>query len=198
MVSVLDEDGDVYYAQLRGFLQDQYMNKSAVITWLLPTTDSPAEGFDPGTFILGTLCVAFQSLNTYPIVFSIDVPTQCWVNRCRWKKNSKPVPQTRISQVMWSHPIKPTFFFRPRRGSPKEDGSLRIRVSRSVRLLPRSQRPLPDTSDETGNWLHLDEYACWGGACSVSRWNVRIKTASTWGEERSRLPQRERYAEHLL
>ncbi len=53
VVSVLDEDGGVYYAQLRGFLQDQYMNKSAVITWLLPTTDSPPEGFDPGTFILG-------------------------------------------------------------------------------------------------------------------------------------------------
>ena len=29
------------------------MNKSAVITWLLPTTESPPEGFDPGTFILG-------------------------------------------------------------------------------------------------------------------------------------------------
>ena len=53
IVSVMDEDGDIYYAQLRGFMQDQYMNKSAVITWLLPTTESPPEGFDSSTFILG-------------------------------------------------------------------------------------------------------------------------------------------------
>ena len=57
VVSVMDEDdGGIYYAQLRGFLQDQYMCKSAVITWLLPTTASPEEGFDPATFILGWFC----------------------------------------------------------------------------------------------------------------------------------------------
>ena len=53
VVSILDQDGSIYYAQLRGFLQDQYMEKSAVITWLLPTMASPETGFDPATFILG-------------------------------------------------------------------------------------------------------------------------------------------------
>ena len=53
IVSVMDEDGGIYYAQLRGFLQDQFCVKSAVITWLLPTTSSPAEGFHPATYILG-------------------------------------------------------------------------------------------------------------------------------------------------
>ena len=38
IVSVEDMDGSVYYAQLRGFLTDQYCEKSGVITWLLPTT----------------------------------------------------------------------------------------------------------------------------------------------------------------
>ena len=53
IVSLVDDEGDVYYAQIRGFLQDQYYEKSAVITWLLPTSASSKEGFDPSTYILG-------------------------------------------------------------------------------------------------------------------------------------------------
>ena len=41
IVSVVDVEGGVYYAQLKGFLTDQYCEKSGVITWLLPTTESP-------------------------------------------------------------------------------------------------------------------------------------------------------------
>ncbi|KAH9514299.1 GATA zinc finger domain-containing protein 1 [Bulinus truncatus] len=53
VVSLVDHDGGLYYAQLRGFLSDQYNEKSAVITWLLPTTNSPPNRFDPNTYILG-------------------------------------------------------------------------------------------------------------------------------------------------
>ena len=53
IVSLVDDDDKVYYAQIRGFLQDQYYEKSAVITWLLPTSASSKEGFDPSTYILG-------------------------------------------------------------------------------------------------------------------------------------------------
>lgn len=55
IVSVVDVDGGVFYAQLRGFLTDQYCEKSCVITWLLPTVHSPppASGFDPATYIIG-------------------------------------------------------------------------------------------------------------------------------------------------
>ena len=55
IVSVEDMDGSVYYAQLRGFLTDQYCEKSGVITWLLPTTNSPKaeEGFDASTYVIG-------------------------------------------------------------------------------------------------------------------------------------------------
>ena len=55
IVSLVDDDEKVYYAQIRGFLQDQYYEKSAVITWLLPTSASSKEGFDPSTYILGTI-----------------------------------------------------------------------------------------------------------------------------------------------
>lgn len=56
IVSVVSiEDDEIYYAQLRGFLTDQYSDKHAAITWLLPTRNSPppSEGFHPGTYILG-------------------------------------------------------------------------------------------------------------------------------------------------
>lgn len=53
IVSLIDDDENVYYAQIRGFLQDQYYEKSAVITWLLPTSKSNTGQFDPSTYILG-------------------------------------------------------------------------------------------------------------------------------------------------
>nr|XP_054751123.1 GATA zinc finger domain-containing protein 1-like [Lytechinus pictus] len=53
IVSLLDEDGGIFYAQLRGFMQDQYSQKSAIITWLLPTQATNKNKFDPATYILG-------------------------------------------------------------------------------------------------------------------------------------------------
>lgn len=48
-----EEDGKPYYAQIRGFIQDQYCEKSAALTWLIPTQSSPKDHFDPGTYIVG-------------------------------------------------------------------------------------------------------------------------------------------------
>ncbi|XP_023327091.1 GATA zinc finger domain-containing protein 1 [Eurytemora carolleeae] len=55
IVSVTDISDDIFYAQLRGFLTDEYGEKSGVISWLLPTTGSPPpnEGFHPATYIIG-------------------------------------------------------------------------------------------------------------------------------------------------
>lgn len=54
IVSVVDEDDEkIYYAQIRGFVQDQYCEKSAVITWLIPTQASSQDQFDASTYILG-------------------------------------------------------------------------------------------------------------------------------------------------
>jgi len=50
---MVDVEGGTYYAQIRGFLQDQYCEKSAAITWLLPTQASPKDHFNPSTYILG-------------------------------------------------------------------------------------------------------------------------------------------------
>jgi GATA zinc finger domain-containing protein 1 len=56
IVSMTDIDGGTYYAQIRGFMTDQYCEKSAVVTWLLPTRASPPpeQRFDPATYIIGT------------------------------------------------------------------------------------------------------------------------------------------------
>ncbi|XP_070327783.1 GATA zinc finger domain-containing protein 1 isoform X1 [Odocoileus virginianus] len=54
VVSVIDEqDGKPYYAQIRGFIQDQYCEKSAALTWLIPTLASPRDQFDPASYIVG-------------------------------------------------------------------------------------------------------------------------------------------------
>ncbi|CAO2602609.1 GATA zinc finger domain-containing protein 1 [Lemmus lemmus] len=54
VVSVIDEqDGKAYYAQIRGFVQDQYCEKSAALTWLIPTLASPRDQFDPASYIIG-------------------------------------------------------------------------------------------------------------------------------------------------
>lgn len=52
-----DEEAGIYYAQIRSLFSDQYCDKSAVITWLLPTEESPPphKMFDPATYILGNV-----------------------------------------------------------------------------------------------------------------------------------------------
>ena len=57
IVSLVDDDEKIYFAQIRGFLQDQYYEKSAVITWLLPTRYSDRINFDPSTYILGKVSI---------------------------------------------------------------------------------------------------------------------------------------------
>uniref|UniRef100_A0A1A8I049 GATA zinc finger domain-containing protein 1 n=1 Tax=Nothobranchius kuhntae TaxID=321403 RepID=A0A1A8I049_NOTKU len=54
VIKVIDEeDGKPYYAQIRGFVQDQYCEKSAALTWLIPTQASSSDQFNPGTYIVG-------------------------------------------------------------------------------------------------------------------------------------------------
>uniref|UniRef100_A0A8C8CQ50 GATA zinc finger domain-containing protein 1 n=1 Tax=Oncorhynchus tshawytscha TaxID=74940 RepID=A0A8C8CQ50_ONCTS len=44
VIKVTDEDdGRPYYAQIRGFIQDQYCERSAALTWLIPTQASPKD-----------------------------------------------------------------------------------------------------------------------------------------------------------
>ncbi|XP_058816862.1 GATA zinc finger domain-containing protein 1 [Topomyia yanbarensis] len=55
IVSMMDAKDNIYYAQIHGLQIDSYCEKSAYITWLIPTTSSPPpnERFDPATYLIG-------------------------------------------------------------------------------------------------------------------------------------------------
>uniref|UniRef100_A0A182R9K1 GATA zinc finger domain-containing protein 1 n=1 Tax=Anopheles funestus TaxID=62324 RepID=A0A182R9K1_ANOFN len=55
IVSLIDMKDNTYYAQIRGLVVDVFNEKSAVLTWLVPTVESPPpnEGFDPATYHIG-------------------------------------------------------------------------------------------------------------------------------------------------
>lgn len=54
IVALCDQDdGQVYFAQLSGFLQDQYCEKSASINWLVPTRPTSRKSFDPSAYRIG-------------------------------------------------------------------------------------------------------------------------------------------------
>lgn len=55
IVQLCNSKYDCFYAQIRGLMIDNFCEKSAVLTWLLPTQSSPPsnERFDPSTYIIG-------------------------------------------------------------------------------------------------------------------------------------------------
>lgn len=54
IVTIYDQDdGRAYFAQLVGFLQDQYCEKSASLMWLVPTRRTSREIFDPSAYRIG-------------------------------------------------------------------------------------------------------------------------------------------------
>uniref|UniRef100_A0A1B6KFZ6 GATA zinc finger domain-containing protein 1 n=1 Tax=Graphocephala atropunctata TaxID=36148 RepID=A0A1B6KFZ6_9HEMI len=57
IVSVQDIEGEFYYAQIKQLMVDQFCEKSASITWLIPTHNGPLPfvkgGFDPLTYVMG-------------------------------------------------------------------------------------------------------------------------------------------------
>lgn len=55
IVSLVDVKDNTYYGQIRGMLVDTYCEKSAYLTWLIPTQSSPPpnEKFDPSTYLIG-------------------------------------------------------------------------------------------------------------------------------------------------
>lgn len=69
IVAVCDQDdGQVYFAQLTGFLQDQYCEKSASLYWLVPTRPTSRELFDPSAFAIGLEDVQLRKLDCMTFV----------------------------------------------------------------------------------------------------------------------------------
>lgn len=89
VVSVIDEqDGKPYYAQIRGFIQDQYCEKSAALTWLIPTLASPRDQFDPASYIVGELDRDGQVLEPVYFPYYVKVYSSAWAAVTKYHKLS--------------------------------------------------------------------------------------------------------------
>ena len=100
IVSVVNAgDDDIYYAQLRGFLTDQYSDKYGVITWLLPTTSSPPpnEGFHPATYILGPEEDLPRNLEVFSFV--MRAPDDYFYNRRAPYKTDNLPPDSNFTSI---------------------------------------------------------------------------------------------------
>ncbi|XP_059607646.1 GATA zinc finger domain-containing protein 1 [Phlebotomus argentipes] len=86
IVSLVDKEQNLYYAQIRGLLQDSFCEKSAVITWLIPTTDSPPPNveFDPATYLIGPDEDFPRRLST--MKFVMHAPNDYYKQSCPYPK----------------------------------------------------------------------------------------------------------------
>lgn len=106
-----EEDGKSYYAQIRGFMQDQYCEKSAALTWLIPTQSSPKDQFDPGTYIVGEQReITFFFLQTFrPLIWQVKNCLFCLRSRGGSAQKDR-VPWVCVPCPLWilqvtEHPI---------------------------------------------------------------------------------------------
>lgn len=74
--------GKKYYAQIRSLIVDTFCEKSAVLTWLIPTTSSPDpnEEFDPSTYLVG-LEEDIPRRITDTMQFIMHAPSTYFINR---------------------------------------------------------------------------------------------------------------------
>lgn len=69
IVALCDQDdGQVYFAQLTGFLQDQYCEKSGSLRWLVPTRPTSRDFFDPSAYTIGLEDVQLRKLDCMTFV----------------------------------------------------------------------------------------------------------------------------------
>lgn len=69
IVAVCDQDdGQVYFAQITGFLQDQFCEKSASVNWLVPIRKTSREFFDPTAYKIGLDDTQLRKLNSMTFV----------------------------------------------------------------------------------------------------------------------------------
>uniref|UniRef100_A0A2M4AV54 Putative gata zinc finger domain-containing protein 1 n=1 Tax=Anopheles triannulatus TaxID=58253 RepID=A0A2M4AV54_9DIPT len=90
IVSMVDQKDNTYYAQINGLLIDIYREKSATLTWLIPTTCSPPpnEGFDASTYIIGPQEDMPRRLSY--MQFVMNAPSNYYLDR----HNPFPSPET--------------------------------------------------------------------------------------------------------
>ncbi|TPP67049.1 GATA zinc finger domain-containing protein 1 [Fasciola gigantica] len=68
IVSVVDIDDGVYYAQLRALAVDAVGNSCCALTWLVPTSDTTSGTFEPENYMIGMEEDILRDLNCCSLV----------------------------------------------------------------------------------------------------------------------------------
>lgn len=107
----MDKNDDTYYAQIRGLMVDTYCEKSAYLTWLIPTQSSPPPNikFEPSTYIVGPDEDLARKLSC--MEFVMNAPSTYYMNR----DNPYPVPDSYLTSensdfsgaFIWKNMIEP-------------------------------------------------------------------------------------------
>jgi hypothetical protein len=87
IVALCDQDdGQLYFAQLTGFVQDIYCEKSASVNWLVPIRPTSREIFDPADYKIGLEDTQLRKLDS--MIFIRHSPSDYYLNnRCRESSN---------------------------------------------------------------------------------------------------------------
>lgn len=97
---MIDTKDNIYYAQIRGLLIDTYCEKSAFLTWLLPTKASPPpnERFDASSYIIGPEDENPRRMSC--MTFIMNAPSTYYFDR----DNPYPAPLTTMPGI-WTEGI---------------------------------------------------------------------------------------------
>ena len=101
IVAMRNEDASdetIYFAQIRGFLVDQYAQKTASITWLLPSSGAPEDGsFDPAFYFLGPEEDSPRPLNS--MEFVCHAPSDYYQHKSPFPLQPDPINLTNLGYV---------------------------------------------------------------------------------------------------
>jgi hypothetical protein len=87
IVALCDQDdGLMYFAQLSGFVQDIYCEKSASVNWLVPVRQTSREIFNPADYKIGLEDTQLRKLDS--MIFIRHCPSDYYqTSRCRQSAN---------------------------------------------------------------------------------------------------------------
>lgn len=152
-MSCSGDDKKTYYAQIHGLLVDVYNEKSAFLTWLIPTQASPPpnEKFDPSTYLVGYEEDLSRKLSC--LEFVMHAPS----NYFHDKNNPFPGPDTNDfkGSYIWTT-LKPINRSKAEVDATNEDTNANVKEDETKRM-PMTRRRKREMSDSENSNEKDDE-----------------------------------------
>lgn len=110
IVAVRDAiDKEIYFAQITGFLQDQFCEKSASLNWLVPVKPTTRDMFEPSSYKIGHIdkklrkldCMTFVKHCPFDFYSKDDNTLQSSLERNN-KQSNKNKPNLRENSYIWT------------------------------------------------------------------------------------------------